>query len=554
MTWQRIDRARIKYPGVVSWLKANPAISFSILLMAVVLVFTFFLKIRFISGNMPYPSHPDERYIAEPALNMLKTGDFNPHSFRYPSFPIYLTAISFTIGYLNSAANLELKNTEDLEPNVYPYFKHPRIIWYAKVVFVLLSTIAMIFMALIAYRLYKNPFVLFGVPLIVSLSYQYFLSSAKYINVDIVAAFFIFLVYWHHSITMNTDSILQKVAIPGILSGLVIACKYNLVWIIVPSMLVIFFHVKRRRVSKIGLLFLIMLLTFILVVPFSILDFNTFLDWLAYDIVVYKKGDALHSTTPGLTQLIHYLSYFYYDFKLALCVLAFFGIIAVFLRDWKIGIILLSFPVLTLLQMSSYAIHYARNVLSLFGIFAIFAAIGTVWLYELLCRFLFKLSRPRLPKGIKQTAVFLLLSIILFFPVQERLTRQLELKPDTRNQALTWITQNVEKKRDIIVSRELAMNVNPLKEDYNIVFWDFDKANGEALYTQVAALKKPIVVMPVFCPHYKRQEFAVKWADELNTIGNSLNILVTFNGSEAIINAPVHITGKSPKILIGTFR
>ena len=43
---------------------------------------------------LPYfESGPDERYLIDPALKILKTGDLNPHFFWYGSFPIYWTAL-----------------------------------------------------------------------------------------------------------------------------------------------------------------------------------------------------------------------------------------------------------------------------------------------------------------------------------------------------------------------------------------------------------------------------------------------------------------------------
>ena len=551
MTWKWIERVKIKFRSMTSGQKKNWTISLCIVLMSIVLAYSYFLKIRLISQNMPYSCHYDEKYIAEPALSILKTGDFNPHSFRYPSLPIYLASASFSIGYLSSASNLELKNTKDLEPKVYPYFKHPRIIWHAKVVFTLLSAVAIIFMALIAYRFYKSPFFLFGVPLIASISYYYFIVSANYLNVDTVAAFFIFLVYLHHSFNIDRDSILHKVVIPGILSGLVIACKYNLVWIIVPSILIILFNTKERRIAKILSLFLIMLLTFILLVPFSILDFNTFLDWLAFDITAYKNESFIYASTPGLPMLIYYLGYFLKDFGL-LCLLAIFGIIAGFFYDWKKTIILLSFPILLLFHLASYALHFPRNIMSLFGFFAIFAALGTVYIYKLLCRLLFKLSPPQWTPGIKKTVVFLFLTIILFFPVKDAFNKQLKRQPDSRPRAINWIMEKVGKKHTLVISLELGLYIKPLKKKYNIVEWEFAKLDPELFYKEIALIEKPVVVMPLFRPHREHQLIAREKADALNTIGESLKIMKVFGENKAIIQYPIYPIDPNPKIIIGT--
>ncbi|MCX5859511.1 MAG: glycosyltransferase family 39 protein, partial [Proteobacteria bacterium] len=63
---------------------------FFILLAALV------LRIRGFDLLLPYfESGPDERFVIESALNILKTGDLNPHFFWYGSFPIYWTALLY---------------------------------------------------------------------------------------------------------------------------------------------------------------------------------------------------------------------------------------------------------------------------------------------------------------------------------------------------------------------------------------------------------------------------------------------------------------------------
>jgi 4-amino-4-deoxy-L-arabinose transferase-like glycosyltransferase len=548
------DFLKTHYQTSASWISKNWKISLSIMLMLLLLTYAFVFQICLISDNMPYSCHNDEKYIIEPALNILKTGDFNPHSFRYPSLPIYLAALSFTVGYLNAAANLELKSTDDIESSVYPYFIHPGIIWPAKVLFTLLSTLSVLFMALLAYKLYRNSFLLFGVPLVISLSFNYFLISYNYLNVDTVGTFFIFLVYLHHWFYLKECSFLHKVLIPGILSGLVIACKYNLVWIIVPSILIILFYTKERRIRRIISLFLIMFVTFILVVPFSVLDFSTFLDWLAYDINIYKTGNSIHTSTPGLPQLVHYLGYFYMDFGFLLSILAILGIVAILLKSWKKGLILLSFPLIHLLYLSSYTIHYPRNVLSLFGFFSIFAAIGIVRLYQLLYQLFLKLSFPLWPEVMKKSIVVFLLGVALIFPAKANFKRLLRHKPDSRIMALQWIKNNLEKKSNIIIAMELAMYTEPLKKDYNLFLWEFKKLDRESFYKKVSTVRNPVILMPVFRPLYERQLYAKKQASTLNKIGKSLVIKKVLGRRKAIINSPRHVNGRDSKILIGIIK
>jgi len=543
---------KIQYQTANFWIRKNWKVSSCILLMFILLIYSVFFKIRLASDNMPYSCHTDEKYIVEPALRILKSGDFNPHRFNYPSLPIYFAAISFTVGYLNAAENLELKSTKDIVPDFYPYFKHPRIIWPAKVLFILFSAFSVLFMALIAYRLYENPIFLIGVPLVASLSYKYFIISSIYINVDTMATFFVFLLYLYLTLTLKKDSFLHRAVLPGILSGLVIACKYNLFWIIVPSILIILFYSKKRRIVKIISLVLTMFCTFFMVVPFSLLDFSTFLDWLGFVIYYYKKGTPNITTPQGIPQFFYHLDYLLNDFGYLLSILAIIGLIAVLMKNWKKGLILLSFPLLLLFQVSSFSRHYPRNILSLFIFFAFFSVMGMIWLYRHLSSLSVKLLPSRGSQGIKKGIVIFLLSFVLCFPAIENLKKQMEINPDSRKRTIDWIVKNVVKKRNLIVSRELGIYVEPLIKDYNVFLWKFTKYNKKTFVKKIREVENPIIIMPVFCTYFEYHLAARKRANALNKIGESLKLMEKFGWKKIIIDNPNRITHSNPKVLIGT--
>ena len=190
--------------------------------------------------------------------------------------------------------------------------------------------------------------------------------------------------------------------------------------------------------------------------------------------------------------------------------------------------------------------------MSLFGFFAIFAALGTVYIYKLLCRLLFKLSPPQWTPGIKKTVVFLFLTIILFFPVKDAFNKQLKRQPDSRPRAINWIMEKVGKKHTLVISQELGLYIKPLKKKYNIVEWEFAKLDPELFYKEIALIEKPVVVMPLFRPHREHQLIAREKADALNTIGESLKIMKVFGENKAIIQYPIYPIDPNPKIIIGT--
>ena len=66
-------------------------------LLFLILIFSFLIRFPGIWFGYPLPVHPDEPRLVQKALNIIHTGDFNPHFFNYPSLNIYLLSIAYTV-------------------------------------------------------------------------------------------------------------------------------------------------------------------------------------------------------------------------------------------------------------------------------------------------------------------------------------------------------------------------------------------------------------------------------------------------------------------------
>ncbi|MDD5223063.1 MAG: glycosyltransferase family 39 protein [bacterium] len=64
-------------------------------LLGFILVFAFWLRVRGLDLLIPYFINPDELRIVNSALAIIKTGDWNPHNFKYGAFLIYVTTIIY---------------------------------------------------------------------------------------------------------------------------------------------------------------------------------------------------------------------------------------------------------------------------------------------------------------------------------------------------------------------------------------------------------------------------------------------------------------------------
>jgi hypothetical protein len=151
----------------------------------------FLFRLRLIDRSMPYPAHLDEAELADPAANILRTGDWNPHQFEYPTLPIYLVTASFAAGYLDACATKAVKRVADIGSVSFPYYTHRRVVRPARALFAFLSVVSIGLCGLIGYRLSQDPRVLLVAPLLLCSSVSYLELSWRYLNVDIVGCFFV---------------------------------------------------------------------------------------------------------------------------------------------------------------------------------------------------------------------------------------------------------------------------------------------------------------------------------------------------------------------------
>lgn len=62
-------------------------------LLGGLMLFAFVVRVAYAGRGLPYLHHWDEPEIAFNALNIIRTGDFNPYFFNYGSLTIYLNVV-----------------------------------------------------------------------------------------------------------------------------------------------------------------------------------------------------------------------------------------------------------------------------------------------------------------------------------------------------------------------------------------------------------------------------------------------------------------------------
>jgi 4-amino-4-deoxy-L-arabinose transferase-like glycosyltransferase len=326
-------------------------------------------------GLSPYCHHVDEAFLTRHAADILQNGDLNPHFFKYPSFPIYLTAVTMKLSSFVVGPSSPAEWTVPVLLGA-PYA--PASIYVGpRLVFALLSIAAAAGVGVLAWRLYRDELALFLAPLVLVTSNVFQHSAVNYLNVDIVTLGFVMATLTVVFVTWDQDTYLAQAILPGLLSGVAVASKYNSGLVLLPAALRVLF-VSKDRVRRLAVLGLCAAAAFLVFVPYSILDHASFVRDVKWEIRHYRTGHLHYEADPGLPQLRYYLSSLASDLGGVTMGLAVVGLIFGLVVQPKRTATLASLPVAMLLHMSTNRVHFLRTVLPAFAVATVFAAGGIV--------------------------------------------------------------------------------------------------------------------------------------------------------------------------------
>jgi hypothetical protein len=527
---------------------ARPSRS-SVALWALIVVAALVARLRLIDGSIPYPAHLDERQLADPAANILRTGDWNPHQFEYPTLPIYLIAASFAAGYIDAAATERVKRVEDIGSVSFPYYTHRRVVRPARILFALLSILSIALSGVIGYRLTGESIVLWLAPLLLAASGTYLQLSCGYLNVDIVGCTFVTALLALLMEPWTPANAYRRCVSSGVLCGLALASKYNLFTALLPGALAIVLDSARGRLARVGLLFMAAGVTFVAMVPYAVLDVHAFLDGAGGAAHHYAFGHPAFSADPGWHQLSYYVHGLVRDFGWISLPLFFAGVGVALRADWRRTAVLLSFVVGHLLYMSAQRAHFTRNIISVHPVYAVFEGVGWITVVNLCSAALSQIAFFAAREQGRKAAIVCLGVLVAAIGTPWRRSVEAYLRqPDSRKLAAAWIFRSVPAGATLIVARELAMATAPLRPAYHVVelkVRDLDPANvegGTDAYWLVPRLgfRSP------------RRKTMGEEANRL--LDERLTPLVQFGHSRALLDYPELAPWGDPLLTIGRLR
>lgn len=271
-------------------------------LVTVLILLALVARVPGLNWGLPYVYHPDEPNHVNMVLNILKTGDLNPHWFKYPSFRIYVS-VPVAIGYfLLGVARGRFGSVQDLIAADMVTLGSgttdiPGLYLGLRCLMALFGVAGIVFLFEWGRRHWDRGTAWFAA-LFLALSPLHVITSHWY-RPDTVLALFSGAAVLASLQLYRSDS-LRDYLLCGVLVGLAASVKYNVVVLqFAPVMLA---HMLARKSAldwRLWLIPVIALGVFLAITPYAILDLPAFLDGFAYEINhYYVRGH------PGADSLV----------------------------------------------------------------------------------------------------------------------------------------------------------------------------------------------------------------------------------------------------------
>jgi 4-amino-4-deoxy-L-arabinose transferase-like glycosyltransferase len=409
-----------------------------------VLIFTLLLvatliRLWGINYDLPYIYHPDEPYTVEISQQIFKTGDFNPHSFNYPSLSIYIQTLAYVpyfllgklTGILQTPGDLQSLKTLGMGITL---AQMPTTVLMGRMVTIALG-VAAVGLTYITGKVISGKIsvgLLAGLALAISPTS---VAQSRYITPDIPLTLFT-LAAILGSILIIQQGKMRHYVLAGLCVGFAASCKYNggLVMISVVGAHILRCGMTSLKDPKIYIAGFLSGIGFVLTTPFAILDFNTFLADMTMATSRYNYGlEGMEGNSLGW-----YLNYMWttggliYLFALA-------GVFYGFLQRDRSLIGLSFFPLLYFPFISSLLLRNERTFLPLTPVLFLFAASLLIAIGD---------SLKNLKHGVKRQTLlffwglFILVSIAL--PLLLTIQNSYRLATyDSRETARKWLTENI---------------------------------------------------------------------------------------------------------------
>ncbi len=361
-----------------------------ILWVSIFLAVVLGLIFRFpkIGEGLPFFYNEDEAHHFNRVMEMVRTGDLNPHYFHKPSLHFYLRIPAVAAGFiwgvrqghLRSVKEVRTKDTYGLGDYAFTA-SHPGIVKWNRALSVLFSLGIIVLAALIAYEFAKDWRIAAMAGLLCAIAPPLIEHSAT-IGVDGMMTFFCMLSVFCGLYFLRKERTAMLLCCAAA-AGLAIGTKYNALPILfVP--IAASFSARRLHIGQILAGFFVPWIFFIASSPYVLTSLPLFLDQLAYEVWHYGiAGHEEHTADPGIAQLRFYINWFGTEavgvLGLAFCIV---GLVILASRRDRRALVLAGFPLLFFGLMVMQRANFTRNMLPVLPFMCVSAAYGVVALCQ----------------------------------------------------------------------------------------------------------------------------------------------------------------------------
>ena len=409
-------------------------------LLIAIVAFGLVLRVWGINYGLPYTYGPDEPTYVTISLQMLKTGDLNPHWWYYPSLMFYLNAavllvyfvIGRALGILSLATPAAFPNPQVITMGV-GRLALPAEFLIARGMTALFSVAAILLVYAIGRRLFNK-----WVAIIAAL---FFAFSPTVINLshrfapDLFAMFFS-LVSFYFAARIVDDLRARNYVLAGIGAGLAIASKYNAGLVLAALLAAHFLRFGRagwRRKEIYGAV-LVAAVVFIVATPFAVLDFQNFWEGVRWQAFSYSAEG--HAGQEG-GALVWYITYLWQTEGLVF-LLAIFSVIGSLYKRSQKNLLLISYSLVYFVFVSSLLVRNDRTILQIIPFIDLMAASILFTMYE------WSIGLLGNYRAVAVTASLGVIALCVFPAAQSVVAADLRLtQTDTRETARVWIDKNI---------------------------------------------------------------------------------------------------------------
>jgi len=410
--------------------------------LGLLLILALGLLVRLWGNNfgLPHLYHPDEGYLVMPALKILHTGNFNPGWFDYGSVFIYVLFLTYVVYFLAGARFGVFRVVQDI-----PYYENfrevsaydfPTLFIVSRSVSAFFGTALILIVYLLARRLFGEK-VSFVASLLLALCPALVLD-AHCATTDTPMTTLVTLAVLL-SLRLYESGERKYCVLAGFVTGLAISTKYSAFPAILTLAVAHLLRDGREHSFLDHKLFLALgtvLVGFLVGSPFVLVEFPTFLNYLAKQLRAYGRPGG---EMPLEAIYVWWLKYMFTTEVTPATILALVGIGYLLKEKPRETALLLASPVLFWIIILTHVTRYHRSWLPTAPILVLLAAYG-------LAQVTVKLSeRFQKIRSVKQgyCLALLLLPLVMFWGtiVLQRDWRMTQ--PDVRTLTLNWIQEHL---------------------------------------------------------------------------------------------------------------